>query len=85
MDQFNVNGNYTEQDIKEILKAVLYEFPLTEMEFFLPAWVDALDMCHPIKNSIFSYVRQTAGSLSHVREVGKALTVLETLERLGAV
>ena len=71
-----------EQDIKEILKAVLYEFPLTEMEFFLPAWVDALDMRHPIKNSIFSQVRQTAGSLSHVREVGKALAALETLEEI---
>jgi stage IV sporulation protein A len=71
-----------EQDIKEILKAVLYEFPLTEMEFFLPAWVDALDMRHPIKNSIFSHVRQTAGSLSHVREVGKALAALETLEEI---
>jgi stage IV sporulation protein A len=39
-------------------------------------------MRHPIKNSIFSHVRQTAGSLSHVREVGKALAALETLEEI---
>ena len=46
-----------EQDIKDILKAVLFEFPLCEMDFFLPPWVDALDMDHPIKNSIYSHIQ----------------------------
>jgi len=71
-----------EQDIKDILKAVLYEFPLTEMDFFLPAWVDALDMDHPIKSSIFSHVREAAGHLAHVREVKSALKLVEQAEQI---
>jgi len=71
-----------EQDIKEILKAVLYEFPLTEMDFFLPAWVDALEMDHPIKSSIFSRVREAAGHLGHVREVRSALHLVEEAEEI---
>jgi len=71
-----------EQDIKEILKAVLYEFPLTEMEFFLPPWVDALDMDHPIKSGIFSQVRESSEHLSHVREVKSALKQIEQADEI---
>ena len=73
-----------EQDIKDILKAVLFEFPLCEMDFFLPPWVDALDMDHPIKNSIYSHIREAAGDLSHVREVREALTVIDEAEEISA-
>lgn len=31
-----------EDDVGEILKAVLYEFPMRELDIFLPPWVDAL-------------------------------------------
>ena len=31
-----------EEDVGEILKAVLYEFPMRELDIFLPPWVDAL-------------------------------------------
>ena len=73
-----------EQDIKDILKAVLFEFPLCEMDFFLPAWVDALDMDHPIKSSIYSRIREAAGDLSRVREVRGALSAIDEAEEISA-
>ena len=38
-----------EDDVGEILKAVLYEFPMRELDIFLPPWVDALPGEHPMK------------------------------------
>ena len=36
-----------EEDISGLLKQVLYEFPLKELDLFLPPWVDALPQEHP--------------------------------------
>ena len=65
-----------EQDIKEIMKAVLFEFPLSEMAFFLPPWVDALEMDHPIKSGIYSRIREATANLVHVREVKAAMAAI---------
>ncbi len=58
-----------EESIGEIIKSILYEFPLREMRVFLPAWVDALPMDHPIKQSVYGAIRDRGEGLSHIREV----------------
>ncbi len=47
-----------EDDVGEILKAVLYEFPMRELDIFLPPWVDALPGEHPMKAGIYEAIRQ---------------------------
>ncbi|MBQ8002881.1 MAG: stage IV sporulation protein A [Clostridia bacterium] len=47
-----------EGDIKEVIKAVLYEFPISEIHIDLPDWIDALDNTHYLKKSIFETVRE---------------------------
>ncbi|MGM9662611.1 MAG: stage IV sporulation protein A [Oscillospiraceae bacterium] len=56
-------------EVEEILKAVLYEFPLVELDVFLPPWVDALQSSHSIKTALFETIRSSAEQLSHLREV----------------
>ncbi len=73
-----------EQDIKEIMKAVLFEFPLGEMDFYLPPWVDALEMDHPIKSDIYSRIREATASLQHVREVKAAMAAIGAGEEISA-
>ena len=58
-----------EETISSIIKGILYEFPLREMEISLPAWVDALSMEHPIRQSIYRVIRSGGESLQHIREV----------------
>ena len=48
----------TEEAITYIIKSILYEFPLREMRIFLPAWVDALPVDHPIKQAVYGVVRE---------------------------
>ena len=40
----------TPEDIGDLLKAVLYAFPLGQLRVFLPGWMDALEQDHPLKN-----------------------------------
>ena len=59
----------SEEEVERILKAVLYEFPLVQLNVFLPPWVDALACDHPIKQALFETVRTSAERLSRLREV----------------
>ncbi len=58
-----------EEAITYIIKSILYEFPLREMRFFLPRWVDALPMSHPIRQAVYGVVRQGGERMRHIREV----------------
>ncbi len=74
----------TENEVEAILKSVLFEFPLEELDVFLPPWVDALPPQHPIKKSVFESVLSGADSLHHIRDVetlSQKLAGCEQLER----
>ncbi len=66
--------------VEEILKAILYEFPLTELDITIPSWVEALDAEHPIKSGLYRAVRESAGSLYHIREVPAAVRAMGEFE-----
>ncbi|MCD7886458.1 MAG: stage IV sporulation protein A [Clostridiales bacterium] len=57
-----------EEDVSGIIRAVLYEFPLKEMDLYLPSWVDALPYGHLIKEELYAVIRETAGHIRHIRE-----------------
>ncbi|WP_295628602.1 stage IV sporulation protein A [uncultured Intestinimonas sp.] len=67
-----------EEDVAGIIKAVLYEFPLKELDLSLPPWVDALPYDHPIKNGLYAAIREGAGNLRRIRDVE------HTIEAIGA-
>ena len=59
-----------EDAVAAILKAVLYEFPMQELDLFLPPWVDALPADHPIKAGLYDAIRQNTAQLRHIRVTG---------------
>lgn len=73
-----------ERDISRIIQSVLYEFPLQELELFLPSWVDALPYEHPIKSGLYTAIR-TAGSqirqIRQVRDCVEQMGACETISR----
>lgn len=62
-----------ERDITTLMQSLLYEFPLQELDLYLPSWVEALPPEHPIKSSIYQAVRDEAKDLCHIRELDAAL------------
>lgn len=61
-----------EDDITCLLKSVLYEFSITEFGVFLPAWVDSLDISHPIKASLFSAIKESGENIGKIKDVKSA-------------
>ncbi len=64
------------EDVTSIIKSVLYEFPLFEVGVFLPPWVNALPMDHPIKTELFSAIRKNLNSAYKIRDVNTAVAAI---------
>lgn len=71
-----------EREISTLLKSVLYEFPIKELDLFLPPWVEALPADHPIKAALFSTIREQAKSLCRIRDVEGAIHAMEQCEQV---
>ncbi len=55
------------EDINTILENILYEFPLTMVEFYMPKWVEMLPAGHPMKNDMVSRIKELMRQLSNIR------------------
>lgn len=58
-----------ENDIYHILENVLYEFPLSMIEFYLPKWVEMLPVTHPLKADIIEQVSSIVKDMNTIRDV----------------
>lgn len=57
------------KDIIDILKAILLEFPINQINYYIPKWAEILEMDHPIKCSILNYVKNTMKQLDSMNDV----------------
>lgn len=57
------------EDILKILQNVLYEFPLTEIEFYMPKWVELLAPDHMLKKDIIEQVKKISDDMFCIRDV----------------
>ncbi len=64
-----------EKDFSEILQRLLYEFPLTKVDFHLPAWLQALPAEHPVIDGL---IRSVKGAAERVEKM-KDYTVFESV------
>lgn len=58
-----------ENDIYRILEHVLYEFPLSMVEFYLPKWVEMLPPEHPLKADIIEQIGSLVENMNTIRDV----------------
>jgi stage IV sporulation protein A len=68
--------NLGAEDIRHILEMVLHEFPVRELRVTLPAWTEALDPSHRIRQSLTGDVRRCAAT---IRKAGDVATAFEPL------
>lgn len=60
-----------EQGISDILRQVLYAFPVKEVNITMPKWITALDKNHWLKSSVISSIRTAAENIKHIRDITK--------------
>lgn len=56
-------------DIIEILKNILLEFPISQISFYIPKWAETLDYSHPIKQALIDYAKQVIKDVSGMKNV----------------
>ena len=59
------------EDIIKILENVLYEFPVSEIQFYIPKWVEMLSPQHELKAQILTQIREYMQNLTHIRDITK--------------
>ncbi len=70
-------------DFNELLREILYAFPMRELRVFLPAWVQALEYDSPLKRSLYTLLREQAERISRLAQADNALKKLCELEQVG--
>ena len=66
------------EDVTRILEKILYEFPVSEIELFVPRWVEMLSPEHEVKAALLNEIREKMTRLTHVRDVSRESVYLES-------
>lgn len=69
-------------DISELLKQLLYAFPMVELQVYLPRWMDAVETDHPVKATLYEALLQRTGEISTLGQAEATLTGLKELEQI---
>lgn len=57
-----------EEDIHKMMEELLFEFPVSEMEFYIPKWVEMLPRDHRIKEEMVKYIRGLMEEKTEIRD-----------------
>ena len=74
----------TGEDIDDILRFALYEFPIAELGIYLPSWLDALPADAPLKAGIFEGIAEAVQHMSRVRDAFGIMDALGEREDVSA-
>ena len=78
-----VNGAQLKaEDIRNILEQVLYQFPLKELRFFFPAWVETLEQGHWLKEKLTEKLKVVMKKTEKLADVEAAAAELEDADFL---
>lgn len=70
------------EQIGELLKALLYSFPMKELRVYLPRWMDALEDEHPVKGALYEALLQRAEEITSLAAAEPTLSRLKELEQV---
>lgn len=59
------------EDVNRILENILYEFPIRQVEFYIPKWVELLSVNHPLKTDVLEHIKDMMQDIKCVRDINK--------------
>ena len=69
-----------EGDIKEILKNILFEFPVKQIGLSLPLWYHALPKEHKIRNEILSVLKDNMANIKKISQINNICNAFSECE-----
>lgn len=74
-----------EDDIKNVLAKILFEFPIKEINVCYPRWINALPMEHPLRCEVIKGIRESAKGVKHIRDVAAFEDGFQNCESIDSV
>ena len=71
-----------EVDIGELMRGLLYAFPMKQLQVFLPRWVEALEQDHPVKVALYEALLRRAEEIGNLGQAETTLGKLKELEQV---
>ncbi len=68
------------EDVAHILQQILYAFPMQEVRFFLPRWLDAVEPGHPVKAALYNALVSRTNEIRSLAQAEATLTKLRDIE-----
>lgn len=65
------------EDIHSILEKILYEFPVKELKFNFPKWIETLDCDHWLKREMIKAMKGIMNQVDKLREIKDCIPLLE--------
>jgi len=70
------------EGIASLLRALLYTFPMEQLQVHLPRWMDALENGHPVKTALYQALREKAETIETLGQAESVLAGLGELEQV---
>ncbi len=70
----------TEDDITELLKAALFEFPIYEVKIEVPRWIALMDSSHWLKQTLDDALEQSLQEITRFKDVEKIATSMSEFD-----
>lgn len=67
-----------EEDIHRIMEQVLFEFPVSEVRFYIPKWVEMLSREHKIKADLLLHIKQLMKGFSQIKDAVRGIAKPES-------
>ena len=62
-----------EEDVHRIMEQVLFEFPISEVEFYIPKWVEMLSREHKIKADLLLQIKDMMKGFSMIKDAVRGI------------
>ncbi len=71
-------ANLNITDITNIFSKILLEFPISQVNFAFPKWVNGLEFSHPIKQQLYTNIMESFSDISILKEAKSCCNSINT-------
>ena len=71
-----------ENGICQLFEQLLYSFPMTQLQIFLPRWMESLEEEHPVKSALYTALQQRAAEITTLAQAERTLRKLTELQEV---
>lgn len=75
----------TEQEVKDILSDILYEFPVTKVGIHYPSWINNLEKDNYLRSSVFDTIRENVAQINTIRSIKNFAVAIENNDYIESV